>query len=343
MEYLKDTRRFADLINGTIFQGRQVVMPEYLREVQRKKRILLKTIPKKGGENGRHLQKKKTDYVPKKKQKAALEYMERERDVMMVYEKPGERCLFDCEGQSEADYTMPVRNLTYDGIEYSEQVKSQEYKTKEKDGTVHPLIPVFNQVLYLGENRWNSKHTLQEMMKIPETMGEFISVLPDYRVRVADIHDQDPERFHTEWKDIFRLMNHSQKKEELKTYIENHKSEIQKLSLETKCFLAVLLDQYEILEDNEVEVKDVCKAWDGAMLMYMDEGMQKGLKKGIKKGTRRGIKRGRKQGMEAARRNTILRMLSKKKFTYEEIAEYNGVSVETVKRIGMSDTKVNIC
>ena len=297
MEYLKDTRRFADLINGTIFQGRQVVMPEYLREVQRKKRILLKTIPEKEGEDGRHLQKKKRDTIPKKKQKAALECMERERDVMMVYEKPGEKCLFDCEGQSEADYTMPVRNLTYDGIEYSEQVKSQEYKTKEKNGTVRPLIPVFSQVLYLGENRWNSKHTLQEMM------------------------------------------NHSRKKEELKTYIENHKSEIQKLSLETKCFLAVLLDQYEILEDNKVEVKDVCKAWDGAMMMYMDEGLQKGLKKG----TRRGIKRGRKQGMEAARRDTILRMLSKKAFTYEEIAEYNGVSVETVKRIGMSDTKVNIC
>ena len=219
------------------------------------------------------------------------------------------------------------------------RVNSQEYKTKEKDGTSHPLIPIFNQILYLGENRWNSKHTLQEMMKIPETMEEFISVLPDYRVRIADIHEQDPERFHTEWKDIFRLMNHSRKKEELKTYIENHKSEIQKLSLETKCFLAVLLDQYEILEDNKVEVKDVCKAWDGAMMMYMDEGLQKGLKKG----TRRGIKRGRKQGMEAARRDTILRMLSKKAFTYEEIAEYNGVSVETVKRIGMSDTKVNIC
>ena len=297
MEYLKDTRRFADLINGTIFQGRQVVMPEYLREVQRKKRILLKTIPEKEGEDGRHLQKKKRDTIPKKKQKAALECMERERDVMMVYEKPGEKCLFNCEGQSEADYTMPVRNLTYDGIEYSEQVKSQEYKTKEKNGTVRPLIPVFNQVLYLGENRWNSKHTLQEMM------------------------------------------NHSRKKEELKTYIENHKSEIQKLSLETKCFLAVLLDQYEILEDNKVEVKDVCKAWDGAMMMYMDEGLQKGLKKG----TSRGIKRGIKQGMEAARRDTILRMLSKKAFTYEEIAEYNGVSVETVKRIGMSDTKVNIC
>ena len=72
MEYLKDTRRFADLINGTIFQGRQVVMPEYLREVQRKKRILLKTIPEKEGEDGRHLQKKKRDTIPKKKQKAAI-------------------------------------------------------------------------------------------------------------------------------------------------------------------------------------------------------------------------------------------------------------------------------
>ncbi len=46
--------------------------------------------------------------------------------------------------------------------------------------------------------------------------------------------------------------------------------------METRCFLAVLLDQYDILENNEVEVKDMCQAWDGAMMMFRDEGKREG-------------------------------------------------------------------
>ena len=41
----------------------------------------------------------------------------------------------------------------------------------------------------------------------------------------------------------------------------------------------------------------------------------------------------RREGHETACRETILRMLSKKKFSYEEIAELNAVSVEKVKKL----------
>lgn len=62
-------------------------------------------------------------------------------------------------------------------------------------------------------------------------------------------------------------MRHSRKKDELKKYIEDNKNEIQKLSMETRWFLAILLEQYTIVDDGIVEVRDVCKAWDGAMQM----------------------------------------------------------------------------
>ena len=42
---------------------------------------------------------------------------------------------------------------------------------------------------------------------------------------------------------------------------------------------------------------------------------------------------GRKEGHETTCRETVLRMLSRKKFSYEEIAELNAVSVEKVKEI----------
>ena len=36
LEYLKDADRFADLVNGTMFGGRQIVDPQYLTEIRRK-------------------------------------------------------------------------------------------------------------------------------------------------------------------------------------------------------------------------------------------------------------------------------------------------------------------
>lgn len=36
----------------------------------------------------------------------------------------------------------------------------------------------------------------------------------DYDICMIDIHEQNPELFHTEWKDIFQLMKHSRKKDE---------------------------------------------------------------------------------------------------------------------------------
>ena len=52
-----------------------------------------------------------------------------------------------------------------------------------------------------------------------------------------------------------------------------------------------------------------------------------------REGREEGLKEGLKEGIEASCRETILRMLSKKKFTYEEIAELNAVSVEKVKKL----------
>ena len=81
----------------------------------------------------------------------------------------------------------------------------------------------------------------------------------------------------------------------------------------------------------------MCQAWDGAMMMYYEEGVSEGISQGISQGIKQGIKQGISQGIsqgiQTNRQETIRRMLSKKKYTYEEIAEVHGVAVETVKKI----------
>lgn len=203
LEYLKDADRFADLVNGTMFGGRQIVDPQYLTEIRRKKRLLLQDFSQKGfGTEALSEKGKDTEEEIKTTQKNAScsavvpSFLERERDILMLYEKQGEKCYIGCEGQASADYCMPVRGLAYDGIEYSDQLdqlQREESKTKDKSRVRRPLVPVFNEVLYLGEKRWSSKHRLQEMMNIPKNMMDFTELLPEYRIHIVDIHEQDPE------------------------------------------------------------------------------------------------------------------------------------------------------
>ena len=148
-EYLADHERFADLINGTVFAGKQIIEVQYLKEVQRKKRVSVADTA-----DLVNLQKKNSSSQNGTKRI----YLERERDFLRLYDKPGCRFLIACEVESSADYEMPVRCLTYDGVEYTNQLKARKQKDdSEKTHERQPLIPVFHLVVYLGEKRWISK------------------------------------------------------------------------------------------------------------------------------------------------------------------------------------------
>ena len=313
-EYLRDNERFADLVNGTLFAGKQVIEAAYLKEVQRKKRVSCQL---QGIGSSTHKRNSSDENG------VAFIYLERERDFLRLHDKPGCRVLLACEAESRANYEMPVRCFTYDGVEYTDQLKARRRNRKRgKNRKRRPLVPVFHQVLYLGETRWQSKKKLQEMMEIPEKVGEFSSLLPEYDICMADIHEQNPQLFHTEWRDIFSLMSHSRKKEELKKYIEDNKPEIQKLSLETRWFLAILLEQYTIVDDGIVEVRDVCKAWDGAMQMYADEARE---------ATRKEMKKEMRKRENEKSRRQVFRMFSKG-YPQTEIADVLEIPLKTVKR-----------
>lgn len=348
-EYLKDNERFADFVNGTLFAGKQIVDPRYLKEVQRKKRVSYKQSIsvinrqkkngfKNSGEETVALEKGKFETNDFSGKNTKLMYLERERDFLRLYDKPGCKFLLACEAESRANYEMPVRCFTYDSIEYTDQLKAwkgipgpnwwNKVKREKKHRRLRrPLIPVFHQVLYLGETRWKSKQKLQEMMDIPKDVVDFSNKLPDYDICMIDIHDQDPELFHTEWRDIFRLMKHSRKKDELRKYVEENTEEIRKLSQETKWLLAILLEQYEYVDEEIVEVKDVCKAWDGAMQMYADEARaatRKEMKKEMKKEMRR-------QAREKDRR-TVFNMFSRG-YSQKEIAAISELPLKKVQKM----------
>ena len=65
----------------------------------------------------------------------------------------------------------------------------------------------------------------------------------------------------------------------------------------------------------------------------LTQGIQQGLSQGIQQGLTQGIQQGLTQGQTSKSREIILRMLAKKQFSHEEIADLVGVSVDEVARI----------
>lgn len=95
----------------------------------------------------------------------------------------------------------------------------------------------------------------------------------------------------------------------------------------TTAMLYALADKF--LDNEELEeIKEVVRMTRlGQMLL--DEGMERGIEKGME------------YGKDAGRKNIILRMLSKKQYSYEEIADVAEITVEEVRRIEQESANEN--
>ena len=162
--YLQDKRRFADLFNGSCFQGRQVIRAEDLEEASGN------YVAAEERQQGKSLQKGTEIF----------------RDVKMRYRSGMILQVLAVENQSYIDYGMPVRCMGYDAAEYSRQLKERkqerrlltshkEESGKEPKTTIDEklsgilrsdrLHPVYTICLYSGEEPWDGPRKLSDMME----------------------------------------------------------------------------------------------------------------------------------------------------------------------------------
>lgn len=89
-QWMKDRNRFADLYNGYVFGGHQVICPEELEPADSEADILLADKDGKTREVQRH------------------------RDIVMRWTKGALLAILACENQAKVHYAMPVRNMLYE-------------------------------------------------------------------------------------------------------------------------------------------------------------------------------------------------------------------------------------
>ena len=313
--YLQDKRRFADLFNGSCFQGRQVIRAEDLEEASGS------YVAAEEGQPGKSLQKGTEIF----------------RDVKMRYRSGMILQVLAVENQSYIDYGMPVRCMGYDAAEYHRQLKAKKRRwnlmnrrqkgssiisgavsaatSHEKlSGILKPdrLQPVYTVCLYSGTDPWDGPRTLSDMMAFHPNDNYLRFLFRDYPLNLFCVNEHSGfDEFHTDLRQLFRAMNCRKDKQKL-TELMGDKL-YSHLNEDTWDAIAVMTDNAALLQNKEAfrntygnqEGFNMCQALDELMADKMNEGILIGKHEGKHEGILL-----EKQNSEAKIRAIISNMLA---------------------------------
>ena len=280
--YLSDDLRYADLFNGALFGGKQIV-------------------------DAANLGERDTKVVVSGRKKKA-----RTRDVIRKYGKETNYAVMGVENQEEVSYCMPFRVLEYETAEYGRQVAKVKQRNREdrnlSDGEfleryrkTDKLHPCMTLVLYWGEN-WDGPETLKEMMNmeaLPEHMKQFVNDYPMHLVNVKEFGDTSV--FKTDLKQVFDFIKCSGSKEEIKRLVMNNPA-YENLDMDAYDVMTVHAHSKELeeLRDRvEKEEGDMCKGLADWAKEERELGMEQGIEQGILLYAYRMVERGRLSVKEA--------------------------------------------
>lgn len=190
--FWRDNEHFADLFNATVFNGKQVLKPNKLTEMD-------------------------TDVSATIQSKSYNESIIRNRDVVKKMSDGVEFNILGLEIQDKTHYAMPLRTMTYDALGYIKEyndIKKHHKLNKDsfssheeflsginKSDRFHPIITL---VLYYGESLWDGPTCLSDMMvSMPDNIKAYFS---DYKLNLVQILDSDKYTFYNEdVRDVFNI------------------------------------------------------------------------------------------------------------------------------------------
>lgn len=315
--WFRNKTRFADLFNGTIFNGEQLIRPEELELVEGEADVLI------------------TD--KNKKTKAVQKY----RDVVMRWKNGVKFVILACENQDKIHYAMPVRTMLYDSMSYVNQMKKlweeqgrkgitqEEFLSRfRKEDSLAPVITI---VFYYGETEWDASLDLHEMIKknIPETLWEKISdYIPNYHINLVDPKNMEKfEKFQTDLQQIFNMLQYKNDKDALLKYVMQNREYFENVDVETYYAIKEFLHSEKILKkvmsDKKEDSVNMCKA----LQDLYEEGIEQGRKE-AEENMSKALQDLYKEGVEQGRKEVEENMSKALQDSYEEGVESGRKEVE---------------
>ncbi|MBQ6807146.1 MAG: Rpn family recombination-promoting nuclease/putative transposase [Lachnospiraceae bacterium] len=222
--YLADNERFADLVNASVFQGRQVILPMQLEMQDSVRATSIRS----------HRGKKE---------------IQRTSDIIKKVALGTQFVVVSLENQKDIHYAMPLRNFVSEAADYQMQydrIRKQHEQKRDLQGSEYlsgfckedKVIPVITIVLYFGEEKWDGATDLYELMDLqnypPEVQKQLKKFVNNYHINLIDIrHMENPNIFRTDLRQVFNFIKRDANKKELQEYMTQHRAEYEALTSET--------------------------------------------------------------------------------------------------------------
>ena len=303
IDFFEDPIRFADLVNGYIYHGEELIKPEDICEISRSSaRIERKGKTPKAQVITADLVCKMTHAIPRLAQIT----------------------LIALESQSDIHYAMPVRVMNVEGANYHQQWRRRaNFHKQQKDlegaeflsgfQKTDSLTPVVTITIYWGTEEWDGATSLHGMFhkKIDERLLKYI---PNCEIALITPNTvKDFSKFRTPLGDVLELIKKSTDKKAFYDFIMEN-PHFRNVDNETVSAINVFTGM-NIPVDEKKEGIDMCKALEDLKLEYIEQGIERGIEQGIRKSIEKMLKNGR---------------------TPEQIVEFCGYSIDEILSVKQS-------
>ena len=302
--FWRDNQHFADLFNAVLFNGKEVLKAEDLKEVD-------------------------TDVSSIVKFNKHIETVKRILDVVRKTAYGVDFIIWGLENQGKIHYGMPLRHMIGDSLIYLKEYQGIAARNRKEKGfqssdeflsalkKTDRLHPVVTLCVYYGEEEWDGPHNLLEMLEIPEDLESLVS---DYKMNLIQVRESEQFPFKNE--DVTIVFDIVRKiyNEEYAKITDIYKDK--NISAELGVIIGSIVESQRLI-NQAMKIKEkgselnMCKALE----KLMNESMEKGKIEGEQEGKIQGVILTCHK-FKISREETLKNLIEEFAFSKEEASSY---------------------
>lgn len=248
-QYIKENSRFADLCNFYLYDGKAVIKPDNLSELD----VTELALPK--GMGGTLAVEKVRDIL----KSCCLKVSD---GVMYL--------IIGIENQTDIHYAMVIRNMLYDALNYTSQVSEYSRKHKRaKDlagdeflsgfGREDKLLPIITLTVFWNSGKWDGARSLHDMLLVKDR--RLLAFVPDYKLNLIIPEEiADFDKFQTELGSVLEFICCADSGKKMKQVLQKRNKELKELSEEAMLLLNTCVDTNLKIVAGKGADENVCKA-----------------------------------------------------------------------------------
>ena len=350
-EYMRENAVFADAFNYLIYNGKKVIDPAKLKEIDPTEIALPFGDEEKAGEDkkGKVQEtewssvkngsvRKKTAGRAGKKTDAVQKYRDILKSAVIKQDEKMSYVLLGIENQTDVHYAMPVRNAIYDALQYGRQVAdiAAEHRRNKKDFTGKSngeylsgflkedcIKPVITLVIHFGAEEWDGPLSLHEMMSVSDI--EILSFVENYRIHLIDqakLTEEQLNKFSTSMREVIGYIKYSKNKDKLLEFLRTdaHRS----IEMNAARVIRTITNTPIEVSEEEEEI-EMCKAIEDLIAESEARGRAEGEVRGRAEGETRGEAKGMIEiclDMSFSKEDILKKLQEKLNISLQQAGEY---------------------